>query len=54
MNKFNNEQPSESRRRFVKIAVTAAYVTPLIASMPAKAYVYGTGSEPVNGNAAAK
>lgn len=38
------QETSKSRRKFVKIAVTTAYVAPLVVSMPAKANFIYTGS----------
>lgn len=40
----DNKEANESRRKFVKVAVTTAYVAPLVASMPAKACITHTGS----------
>ena len=36
-----------SRRKFIKIAAATAYVAPLIASMPAQATSFGSGSKKV-------
>jgi len=42
-----NKADGSSRRKFIKIAVATAYVAPLIASMPAQAALYGSGSKQV-------
>jgi len=43
----DNEQANDSRRKFIKVAVVSAYITPLIASMPAHATFKSHGSQPV-------
>ena len=45
MKDVSDQKTNESRRRFVKAAVTTAYVAPLVVSMPAKALVAHTGSD---------
>ncbi|PCH60865.1 MAG: hypothetical protein COC05_02885 [Gammaproteobacteria bacterium] len=42
-----NKVDGSSRRKFIKIAAATAYVVPLIASMPAQATSYGSGSKQV-------
>lgn len=42
---MNEKQETNiSRRKFVQVAVTTAYVAPLVVSMPAKACITHTGS----------
>ena len=43
----HNKVDGSSRRKFIKIAAVTAYVAPLIASMPAQATSYGSGSKQV-------
>lgn len=42
-----NKVDGTSRRKFIKVAATAAYVAPLIASMPAHATFTSNGSNAV-------